>query len=732
MLKGKKFRNAVVSKLVQRAEAADPGDTTAARRLQIQDKSLRDACANGVAVSVVTQDSDDHKRVAACIDVGCREAGKWHTRQNRENRSVQGSSEWVILEVCGGLFQHLGSTVAVLVNASALEEASFTLPNSATEWGEASAQDEGFGYDLLVEDELADIFGQMIWADVTESLMRLLWLVCGWPVSFFQCLNPDDNAAEAETCIDRFARDFRVQVKLRSFKDLVAAEKLLVGRSEFNTRAVKQFVEILDEIDWQTCDEFKRFLIERSRSGVVTQAVEDLNGHEKNNVTLKACRRYRKEATIYAAGLHADVVSGRHQYTSPDDVAPCMVRTAKLEPETYRDEGRVPSLEFEKIRGSSHHSPGPHNVSQRCADNPMLRDLDSRGRLREIPKAYLGECIDVKHRICVCFKEKEDEVETKTFYHGLYHWTASGVLLWPIDVETLGGGTALVMLHKGGQKKPTIKAFTSVAEERCTAYNIIWRSWIWQCRYYQDWARTVTPGVRPFLDLATGEQPIVHLLCYNAFHKLSKSSIVLYGTEVGVDVPAGSDLFDTLWVVDKAVLKKTDAETLALIRPRVTEKVGADTSMALLEMDDFTDLLDRTDVEELHRAQTAICSEIDSRKALEASYNAKARVVHPIPKAKPKPKGKAKAKAAAAAPAFVFCATQPQAKEMLPPGASIWRARVKGGWNAHFPPNPRCSSYFEDFATQDDCLKDLLRRLWREYNRRKAWPLDTCPISDIF
>ena len=95
----------------------------------------------------------------------------------------------------------------------------------------------------------------------------------------------------------------------------------------------------------------------------MTQAVEDLNGHEKNNTTLRACRRYRKEATVYAAGLHADVVSGRHKYTSPDDVAPVMVRTAKLVPETSCDQGRTPSLDFEKIRNSSDRSPGPHNVS---------------------------------------------------------------------------------------------------------------------------------------------------------------------------------------------------------------------------------------------------------------------------------------------------------------------------------------------------------------------------------
>ena len=79
-------------------------------------------------------------------------------------------------------------------------------------------------------------------------------------------------------------------------------------------------------------------------------------------------------------------------------------------------------------------SPGPANASANIADVFMLRDLEKTNRLGELPRAWLGELVDVKHKLVICYCNDPLPGQT-TYYHALYSWPTSGVFLWPLTVR---------------------------------------------------------------------------------------------------------------------------------------------------------------------------------------------------------------------------------------------------------------------------------------------------------
>ena len=84
MLKGYKFKQALVMKLVA---ASGGGDDVTKPKLSIDDKSLRDSCANAVVVSVLTKDDVHHQRIVDCIIAGGALLEKLHTELNKNSKA---------------------------------------------------------------------------------------------------------------------------------------------------------------------------------------------------------------------------------------------------------------------------------------------------------------------------------------------------------------------------------------------------------------------------------------------------------------------------------------------------------------------------------------------------------------------------------------------------------------------------------------------------------------------
>ena len=93
LLHAKKSRAKLSAKVVM-TEDGDVFGTTSTRKIQLEDRTLRNACANGVAVDVMNKSDPNHYRTLCIIVVTGRPTDRFHTYQNRELRSAEASREF--------------------------------------------------------------------------------------------------------------------------------------------------------------------------------------------------------------------------------------------------------------------------------------------------------------------------------------------------------------------------------------------------------------------------------------------------------------------------------------------------------------------------------------------------------------------------------------------------------------------------------------------------------------
>lgn len=75
--------------------------------------------------------------------------------------------------------------------------------------------------------------------------------------------------------------------------------------------------------------------------------------------------------------------------------------------------------------------------------------------------------------------------------------------------------------------------------------------------------------------------------------------------------------------------------------------------------------------------------------------------------------------------------TQPEAKAMVPPGASIWRDLCRGGWCGHMQGFRRCSRPWSTEGHREACMF-VLRTLWNQFLLSQGLDASSCPIRGLF
>lgn len=74
---------------------------------------------------------------------------------------------------------------------------------------------------------------------------------------------------------------------------------------------------------------------------------------------------------------------------------------------------------------------------------------------------------------------------------------------------------------------------------------------------------------------------------------------------------------------------------------------------------------------------------------------------------------------------------QGAAKLLLPPGASIWRNLVRGGWPSRYPPYPRSSADWGRYGEREALLMNL-RSVWSTYLEHQGLDRSHCRINGLF
>ena len=290
-----------------------------------------------------------------------------------------------------------------------------------------------------------------------------------------------------------------------------------------------------------------------------------------------------------------------------------------------------------------------------------------------------------------------------------------------------------------GTDAPSIRAITSISRDRVVCRLGVWRSWLWQCRKYPHWTRNATPAVRFWLDDNIGEVSLTEAACYKAWWRLPRTVVAQYAKETGVRLPPGSNLFQTLFAVVSETLKLGEDESMAICLQRCVGKGDADVlSEALLDMDEASDLRDKTDIDALKLLKKKAKREGDEAECYLQSYTAKLPQINEAKKKAAEAAASASAASSSSAAAqsaprsggelseWTFVDSQPHLKAFLPPGASIWRMKQRGGWCGHNPPFPRISEKFSQHPDQESAVTALIGRLWAMHRLSNMEPKE-CP-----
>ena len=241
------------------------------------------------------------------------------------------------------------------------------------------------------------------------------------------------------------------------------------------------------------------------------------------------------------------------------------------------------------------------------------------------------------------------------------------------------------------------------------------------------------PGtdVRGLLPFQVGQEDDLHRLAARcAFWKMPRAAVVPFAKHLGIDLDGCTSLCATLFKMIKAILKLDEEEKVYEI---LSVRLSFDDSdnkntIALLEMDEAKDVLDREDQRQIETEQKDAKKAAVEHCAFAGDFR-KRRHQNLLDLAA-KAKGKAKAKANAkplAKKVLPLTISQKEAKEYLPPApASIWLSNQREAWCAHIRPYTRISTPFAQYSSSELALWDLLCKAWAQHFARSGMTKADC------
>ena len=716
------------SKMMLRLHSHDVGDgSTSSRRLSLDDKALRNCCANATAVCVLAQDDAIHQRILKVVVAGGDPGEVYLTSVMKMMQNVYDTERLLISLVNGGYMQHCSEYVGNLTNRGILSKAGFHLPDATDGFGASLKRIHNLELEIMIDDEISGIFGALSFGLLAAGLKRNYFLVRGWPFSMTGALQDD----VAPKHIARFNNDKRLFKRLLAMEGLKAEEKRILDRHPMNMRVNKRIDVALEETGGASTPDFRCMLSERARMLGSTYLIEEFNGLGKNNSQLKACRRYRKPATLMGACLEAKVISEKHAYKDVEVDASTTRFDDKLPAECWEAKPADCTIDFSKVAGPEAsppwYSPSATNWTVPSADLDMLDVADAEGLWENIGDAWLGQWAMLKHKVVLAFPR--DDGARVDYFVALLHFHKSAVLMWPCVIKKAAASSIRYVVPAENVQKPVAKGILTLAESYVQTAGYVWRSWLWQCFHMPREALTLVPGCRMVLE-DTGFESFAYVLSRHAGWDMSLTTLKPFCGRIGFVIEKGWDLFDLLWHLIKFVLCTTDAETLKLIELRLGNYYGQEKVLeTLLEIDDATQLLDKFDVQEIQSQQKSAKDRQTEHNAFAKKYFEKARETRESSRGGRGGGGGGSSRDRIPIPHHC---SQTAAKKLIPPGASIWRDRVRNAWAAHLPPNPRISESFNLNGGSDGALTALLRRLWSEHLTRFGLDNDSCVVMGLF
>ena len=217
---------------------------------------------------------------------------------------------------------------------------------------------------------------------------------------------------------------------------------------------------------------------------------------------------------------------------------------------------------------------------------------------------------------------------------------------------------------------------------------------------------------------------------------------------MNIDV-ADDTLFDVCWKLTNEIVQCTDAECMDYVQQRIqhNESLQGACEFILLELDEVLEVLDKDEEVEARTqqdkargraiAKTEFSTKLMERKQIvkPAVWAAEQEAAKKLAKERKNPPKKGPRSSGSGRPWHPVpdgAITQSEARILLPPGASVWKANIEGCWMGHFPPFKRVSKSWRLHGHREAAL-EVVKDCWRKYAEANLVSVEAvCNVLGLF
>lgn len=308
-------------------------------------------------------------------------------------------------------------------------------------------------------------------------------------------------------------------------------------------------------------------------------------------------------------------------------------------------------------------------------------------------------------------------------------------LVWPADELILDGTTQKYFSPKlsNGCRKTfavgiwRVGDFEAMHGEWLSPFTQMWR---WPTS--ADTSRRL--GRVRFVPKCGGAEPFLVVCAKRAFFDLPQTSIVEICNKTGAPTRAGS-LYELLEGLIRQVLGCTAAEATEILHLRCIDDMTKACDVEVDQVEDAMEVLANDDRRDISQRIKQLKSRKAERKTFRGEWAARRRSVGST---RSGASGSSHPHPPFADPGYKYLHLVPKgaieqtdAKLLLPPGASIWRAWKAGAWCGHLRPHSRISATWTAHSHRGAAMQ-VLQSLWRLHLADHNLSESQCPIRGMF
>lgn len=480
------------------------------------------------------------------------------------------------------------------------------------------------------------------------------------------------------------------------------------------------------ELGWDAANpEFVQLVRAKSTGLLSSQVCEDTFNFAKNSAVVKGKRRFRRIEKVMGVPIARKVLSSVHNFQElqVDQCAPCA--TAKLGPECFRPSDDSALMPLAPIAGTSQapswYAPQARTWSQPAADLHMLSEARRTNCWEALGRTFLGCVFESRHKFVFTTVGSNGQ-----WFFPVHHFPDSVVLAFPAIVVDIAPKRFFVPTAGA---TPTLLSVTTWDDIQACSYT--WASPASQAAMGAV-AQRLPPAVRA---MATTEpMSLKQLAARQAYWTVDKSSLKKLAEYQRLTVPKGSTIVDILMSLARCAYPQASEDDLmdmCCVRLGAYMK-GATWSEELCQMDEAVEVLSTNDhktvSEERKKAKMQEEEAVEFRDHYKTSRTSLKSGM---------PKNSRKRSAAAGLPKKKLPKwphhniSVAVAKDMRPPGSSLWCCERFGNWQGHMAPFPRVSRSWSKYG-EGESLNIVLRTLWQQWCEQHAVPIAEVPIQGLF